>query len=104
MGAYRCRCPLDEEGRLRDGVHDDRCPAGDLQDWAGRVLDAERKTAAAEAAPSGVVIEGTGEWVRVTFAEKPAREVLDALRATGFRWDGGSWVGERSKLPEAIAG
>ena len=45
MGRYRCRCPLDEEGRVRDGVHDDRCPAGELQDWAGRMLDAERKTA-----------------------------------------------------------
>ena len=62
----------------------------------------QARTAAAEAALGGVVIEGTGEWVRVTFAAKPAREVLDALRATGFRWDGGSWVGERSKLPEAI--
>ena len=70
----------------------------------GVIKARQARTAAAEAAPGGVVIEGTGEWVRVTFAEKPAREVLDALRAAGFRWDGGSWVGERSKLPEAIAG
>lgn len=45
MGAYRCRCPLDADGRLRDGIHDDRCPAGELQGWASRTLDAERKTA-----------------------------------------------------------
>lgn len=55
------------------------------------------RTGKAEAA-GGVVVEGD-EWVRVTFAEKPAREILDALRAAGFRWGGGSWVGERAKLP-----
>jgi hypothetical protein len=41
VGEYRCRCPVDEEGRLVDG-HDDRCPAGQLQEWAGRRLDALR--------------------------------------------------------------
>lgn len=51
---------------------------------------------------SGVLITGE-EWVRVTFAEKPEREVLDALRAAGFIWGGGSWNGERSKLPHDVA-
>lgn len=59
----------------------------------------QTRTAQAEAAPGGVVIEGT-EWVRVTFAEKPARAILDALKAAGFRWGGGSWVGARAKLPD----
>jgi hypothetical protein len=58
----------------------------------------QARTAQAEAAPGGVVIEGT-DWVRVTFAEKPARAILDALKAAGFRWGGGSWVGERARLP-----
>ena len=52
-------------------------------------------------ANGGVSIEGEA-WVLVTFAEKPAPEILDALRVAGFRWSGGSWVGERAKLPEDI--
>lgn len=55
----------------------------------------------AEAAPGGVVIEGK-EWVRVTFADKPERSTIDALKGAGFRWGGGSWVGERAKLPEVV--
>ncbi len=44
------------------------------------------------------------EWIRVTFAEKPAREILDALRAAGYRWGAGSWVGPRNTLPAIVAG
>lgn len=54
-----------------------------------------------EASTTGVVIEG-GEWVSVTFAEKPNRDVLDALRAAGFRWGSGSWAGKRENLPGCI--
>lgn len=64
----------------------------------------QARAAAAEAAPGGVVVQGTGDWVRVTFAEKPAREVLDALKAAGFRWGGGSWVGPRAGLPAGLEG
>jgi hypothetical protein len=69
-----------------------------------RLVEVERRsarTAAAESAPGGVVIEGTGDYVRVTFAEKPEREVLDALRAADFHWAGGGWTGQRAKLPQA---
>lgn len=55
----------------------------------------------AEAA-GGVVIEGTGEYIRVTFSEKPDREILNALRGAGFRWGGGSWTGARVSLPESV--
>src|SRR5690606_1472040 len=48
-----------------------------------------------------LAIEG-GDWVRVTFAEKPERSVLSALKAAGFRWRGGSWIGERAKLPAEV--
>lgn len=76
----------------------------------GRIIEIERtqtRQAAAEAAPGGVTIEGSGpgefgDWVRVTFAEKPPRETLDALRAAGFRWGSGSWSGERSKIPSCV--
>lgn len=69
-----------------------------------RIADVQRRqarTEAAEQAPGGVVVEG-GDYVRVTFAEKPARSVLDALRAADFRWSGGSWVGQRAKLPAEV--
>lgn len=59
-----------------------------------------RRTARTEkaAAAGGVLIEGA-EWARVTFAEKPDRRILDALKAAGFAWGGGSWGGARAKLP-----
>lgn len=41
-------------------------------------------------------------WIRVTFSEKPERDVLNALREAGFRWGAGSWVGPRAKLPEVV--
>jgi hypothetical protein len=50
----------------------------------------------------GVLVEG-GEWVRVTFAEKPARSVLDTLKAAGFRWASGSWCGRRESLPANLS-
>jgi hypothetical protein len=63
----------------------------------------QAKTAAAEAAPGGVAIRtGATGWAEVTFAEKPAREILDALRAAEFHWSGGSWFGYESKLPESV--
>ena len=71
-----------------------------------RIVDVERRqarTAGAEAS-GGVLIEGDEVYVRVTFAEKPAREVLDALTAAGFQWGAGSWVGRRDALPAGIAG
>jgi hypothetical protein len=54
-----------------------------------------------EASTAGVVVEGS-EWVSVTFAEKPASAVLDALRSAGFRWGSGSWTGKRENLPGCI--
>lgn len=61
----------------------------------------QTRTVAAEEAPNGVVISGS-DFVTVTFSEKPEREILDALKAAGFRWGAGSWHGYREKLPAAI--
>lgn len=55
----------------------------------------------AESVPEGFVIEG-GEWVSVTFSEKPDRKILDELKAAGFRWGGGSWTGRRDKIPASL--
>lgn len=62
----------------------------------------ERK-AAAESAENGVFIETLASgFCRVTFAEKPEREIINSLKAAGFYWQGGCWRGERSELPEAV--
>lgn len=61
-----------------------------------------RRERAEKAQAAGVLIEGTGDYVRVTFADKPEREILDALRAAGFRWGGGSWCGPRAGLPPDV--
>jgi hypothetical protein len=63
-----------------------------------------QRTAEAEAA-GGVSItkHGTaGEWAAITFAEKPARAIIDALKAAGFHWSGGSWHGPADKIPEGV--
>ncbi len=65
-----------------------------------KLRQARTETARAQ---GGVKLENVGEYVRITFAEKPEREVLEALREAGFRWGGGSWVGERTKLPADVA-
>lgn len=58
---------------------------------------------AAESSANGVTLEEcNGGYCRVTFAEKPAREVLDALRAAGFWWGKGSWAGKRESLPASV--
>lgn len=63
----------------------------------------QARQASAEAAPGGVLVEQcAGGYVRVTFPEKPEREVLEALRSAGFRWGGGSWFGQSDKLPSSI--
>ena len=59
-----------------------------------------KRTEQAEAA-GGVIIEGN-EYVRVTFAEKPDRSILNDLKAAGFYWGSGSWNGKRSSIPECV--
>ena len=54
-------------------------------------------------ATGGVLIQGD-EWIRVTFDEKPGRDVLNALKAAGFCWSNGSWIGKRDALPEIVKG
>lgn len=61
----------------------------------------QHRTEQAEQA-GGVLIEDKPEWngyCRVTFAEKPDRAVLEALKAAGFQWGAGHWSGLRASLP-----
>ena len=72
-----------------------------------RITDIQQRQDRAQKAEArgGVLIEGgaDSEYVRVTFADKPDRAILDALKAAGFRWGAGHWIGERAKLPAGIA-
>ncbi|MGD0653120.1 MAG: DUF3560 domain-containing protein [Thermoguttaceae bacterium] len=70
-----------------------------------RIEEIERRQARSAVAadtPAGILVEGEGEYVSITFAEKPAREVLNALKAAGFWWGGGSWSGKRANIPAEI--
>jgi hypothetical protein len=63
---------------------------------------AERQAATAEA--GGLLVEDmAGGYCRVTFDEKPERATIEALKAAGFRWGRGSWVGQREALPPELA-
>lgn len=58
-------------------------------------LTTQAERSAASAAAGGVLVEElTYGYVRVTFEDKPERHVIDALKAAGFRWGGGSWSGK----------
>ena len=50
----------------------------------------------------GVVVQPHGEYCRVVFAEKPAREILNALKAAGFSWGDGGWSGKADRLPDEV--
>jgi hypothetical protein len=87
-------------------------PAYKLSNLSGRIKadrdrmaqikrQAERQAEAEEA--GGVVVKRYGESAQVTFAEKPERSVINALKAAGFFWNGGSWHGRAEDLPEEVA-
>lgn len=59
------------------------------------------RSAKAEQA-GGVLIQGSGDYCRITFAEKPARDILNALKAAGFHWGAGSWSGLTANVPESV--
>lgn len=60
----------------------------------------ERQAAADDAGGLMITTNGRG-WTVITFSEKPPRDVLNALKAAGFRWRGGSWQGA-GEVPEAV--
>lgn len=57
-----------------------------------QIRDRQARAAAAEAS-GGVQVEVTGKYARVTFAEKPERKIIEALKEAGYRWSQGSWTG-----------
>lgn len=52
----------------------------------------------------GLAIEPAGDgYVCVTFSEKPAQDVRDALKGAGFTWRRGSWWGKADAVPEVVS-
>ncbi len=104
---YRRDCRM-EEGFLNRGP----VPGYSLSNLGGNITrlrkrladvkNRQARTVAAEESADGVVIEGTGDYIRVTFAEKPDRSILEDLKAAGFHWGSGSWAGRRDALPESV--
>lgn len=93
-------------------------PAYELSNLGARIrtdqkraeqIKAQRDRAEAASQAGGVLVERfngqtPNEWCRITFPEKPDREIIDALKAAGFRWGAGSWVGKTEQLPAIMEG
>jgi hypothetical protein len=65
-------------------------------------IEAERLRAGRAWEAGGIVIDRTATYCRVTFADKPDRAMLTALRDAGYRWGAGSWQGPLGKLPHCV--
>lgn len=80
---------------------------GNMRRLVDRIKGIERQNErreSAAASDSGVVIEGTGDYVSITFAEKPERSVINDLKAANFYWGNGSWSGKRENIPASVQG
>jgi hypothetical protein len=64
------------------------------------------RRAQAEAAGGVALVEtplDSGDaWAVITFADKPDRAIIMALKKAGFRWATGSWCGYASKIPDSV--
>jgi hypothetical protein len=43
-----------------------------------------------------------GDYCTVTFAEKPARKIIDELKGAGYHWCGSHWSGKLTFLPACV--
>lgn len=88
-------------------------PAYALSNLSGRIkTDRDRiksiryqsvRSAKAEAAGGMFISRSTdNEYCNVTFAEKPDRSVIEALKAARFYWGGGTWGGHTKDLPAVV--
>jgi hypothetical protein len=79
-----------------------------LKERLETVATLAKRAEAVAATENGILVEVIGTagdgrtYTRVTFAEKPDRSVLDALKAAGYAWGQSSWVGLTDALPESL--
>ena len=70
-----------------------------------RIAEITRQAAqTAQAFASGGMLITGQDYVKIIFAEKPAREILTALKTAGFQWGSGAWHGSRAKIPACVMG
>lgn len=62
----------------------------------------QQHAAQAEAAGGVTIARHPSGWCVVVFAEKPEREILQALRGAGYRWSCGQWQGRAENLPACV--
>jgi hypothetical protein len=69
-----------------------------------RIADIERRAKRTADAKDngGAAVQVIGDYCTITFAEKPEREILNALKAAGFHWGAGSWHGQIASLSEVV--
>ena len=93
----------DFAGRIGIASYVNQNLGGVISNAKKRIEEISRRNERAQLAEEngGVSIQG-GDWVNVTFAEKPDRSILNALKEAGFRWGGGCWSGKRENLPECL--
>lgn len=66
------------------------------------MLETRKERVDASTAAGGMLVEHLAHgYVRVTFSEKPSRDVLDTLKAAGYRWGKGSWTGQ-APVPDGV--
>lgn len=88
-------------------------PAYVLSNLAGRIkadrdrlaeVETRQQRQADAEASGGVVVarHADANWCVVTFAERPDRSILDALRSAGYHFSRGSWHGYLDRLPAEV--
>lgn len=96
-GSYWGKAPYlpYEFSNLSANIRRDRQRLDEIRARQGRAAKAEQA--------GGLAIERhSNGYATLTFAEKPARSILDDLKANGFRWGSGSWFGAIAKLPASV--
>lgn len=82
-------------------IRDDKKRLEQIERDQVRKAKTEEKMAESDA---GVIVEPcNGGYCLVTFADKPERPILDALKAAGFWWSKGSWAGKQDQIPPCVA-
>lgn len=50
----------------------------------------------------GLLIETKEHYTLITFADKPERHIINALKDSGFWWTNGQWAGHDKAVPEVV--
>lgn len=82
-----------EISNLRNRIRADKKRLEEIKMRQARAACAEKS--------GGVLVERRGGFNVITFAERPANEVLVALKAAGYFWNKGSWCGSES-VPDVV--